>query len=397
MIDKSIILNKYARNEVSPAEHEAFQSWLKTLPAGEIEALIDQYGEMVAGMESPGTAANPGLLAGIYREISKREAAATNIPIKRLTFRKWTWAAAIALLLIAGGIYVWKVNQPLPVPSELANNIKDIEPGTNGAILTLSDGSKLALDSIHSGTINLQGGAVAKISGDILIYENSGQASSYNTMSTPVGRQFQLSLPDGTKVWLNSASSIHYPTRFTGPERKVDITGEAYFEVARNAAQPFKVNVNNKATIQVLGTNFNVNAYDNEYTINTTLLQGAVRVLNSGQQSVVIKPGQQAKITNIASHQADQKGNIQVIAAANVDQAVAWKDGLFDFNGAELGEVMRQLERWYDIKVIYADGIPNVELAGKMTRGVSLQGLLIVLKELGVHCKLEGRTLTILP
>lgn len=376
MIDKSAILAKYARNEVNAEEHAAFREWLKTRSAEEVEALMDEYGEIIVRLDSVQEPASLALLKAIHQEINET-------PVRRMTIRKWGWAAAAALLL-AGGAYLWK---PATKQTPMVVQSTDIQPGTNGAILTLSDGSQVALDSIYSGTVNLQNGSVAKVSGNKLVYGNNGKVNTYNTMSTPNGRQFQLELPDGTKVWLNSASSIHYPTTFSGTERKVDITGEAYFEVARDADRPFKINVNNKAEVEVLGTDFNVNAYDNESTINTTLLEGSVRMLQRGHQGLVMKPGQQAQM---------KPGEIKIIDDANMEKAVAWKDGLFNFNGAKLDEVMRQLERWYDINVIYEKGVPDIELAGKMTRGVSLQGLLIVLKELGVQCKLEGRTLIIL-
>lgn len=395
MINKSTILAKYARNEVTAAEHAAFQEWLKTRPAEEVEALMNEYGETIARLDFTQEPANPALLAAIHREISGQEIAA-EAPVRRMAIRKWSWAAAAALLL-AGAAYVWTTYQPEAAQIPMAIHSSDIAPGTNGAILTLSNGSRIVLDSIHTDTISLQDGSVARVSGNKLVYENKGKENTYNTMSTPNGRQFQLQLPDGTRVWLNSASSIRYPTAFSGTVRDVEITGEAYFEVARDADRPFRVNVRNKAEVEVLGTNFNVNAYDNELTINTTLLEGSVRVLQRGHQGVVIKPGQQAQIVNTLPQQESSKpGEIKVIADANIEKTVAWKDGLFNFNGAKLDEVMRQLERWYDIHVIYENGVPDIELAGKMTRGVSLQGLLIVLKELGVHCKLEGRTLTVL-
>lgn len=384
MIDKQTILTKYARNEVNAEEHAAFREWLKTRSAEEMEALMEEYGEIVARLGAPQTPASPALLAAIHHEINTT---ASETPVKPMIIRRWGWAAAVALLL-AGGTYLWSTYRPEAAQPPLAANSTDIKPGTNGAVLTLSDGSQVALDSAHAGTITLQGGGVAKVSGNKLVYENNGKASAYNTMSTPNGRQFQLELPDGTKVWLNSASSIHYPTAFPGTVREVDITGEAYFEVASDASRPFRINVNNKAEVEVLGTNFNVNAYDNESTINTTLLQGSVRVLQRGHRGVVLRPGQQAQSTGA--------GEIKVIADANTEKAIAWKDGLFNFNGAKLDEVVRQLERWYDIRVIYEKDVPDIELAGKMTRGVSLQGLLVVLEELGVRCKLEGRTLTIL-
>ena len=377
MINQSEILARYARNEVTAEEHAAFQEWLKTLSADQLEVLMDEYGDMIAQMETKQGPANPTLLAAIHQEIN-------DIPqpvIRRISFRKWGQAAAVALLL-AAGTYYWTTRQAHHLPVTLT----DIAPGSEGAILTLADGTSIPLDSAHAGKIASQGGATASLSGNSLIYDKNGTENVFNTMSTPNGRQFQLVLPDGTKVWLNAASAVRYPTVFTGNERHVDVTGEAYFEVAPDAGKPFSVNVNNKATIEVLGTNFNVNAYNNEEMISTTLLEGSVRV-----GGIIIKPGQQAQIVNQSG------GQVKVVENANVEKAIAWKNGWFNFENVPLQEAMRQLERWYDIRVVYEKGVPDVELAGKMTRGVTLRGLLVVLEELGVHNKLECNTLTILP
>ncbi len=203
-------------------------------------------------------------------------------------------------------------------------------------------------------------------------------------MSTPRGRQFQVTLPDGTAVWLNAASSIRYPTAFTGAERKVEITGEVYFEVKKDI-RPFIVSADNRAEVTVLGTSFNVNSYSNEAGVKATLLEGTVQV-SKDEQSVIIKPGEQA----------DVQKTISVTKGVALEKVMAWKAGLFNFENVSLDEAMRQLERWYDIEVVYEKGIPNIELDGEMSKDITLNGLMNVLKELGVRYRLEGRRLIIL-
>lgn len=304
----------------------------------------------------------------------------TETPIRRIPVHRWGWVAACLALLVSAGTYFFtRTQQPAGIAAEIA-------PGKDGAILTLADGSEISLDTIQNGTIALQGGAAAIVVNGRLTYQVKGGEMVYNKMSTPKGRQFQLTLPDGTKVWLNAASSIRYPTVFTGRERLVEVTGEAYFEVAQLTSKPFRVNANHKATVEVLGTHFNVNAYDNETSINTTLLEGSVRV-SKGNESSVILPGEQAQVN----------GTIQIVKNVNTKQVIAWKDGLFNFDGASLQAVMRQLERWYDIEVIYEQGIPDIKFGGKMTRGMTLKGVLSALEKSDVHFRIEGRTLTVLP
>jgi ferric-dicitrate binding protein FerR (iron transport regulator) len=199
-----------------------------------------------------------------------------------------------------------------------------------------------------------------------------------------------LTLPDGTNVWLNAASALKYPTSFTGNERRVEVTGEAYFEVVKNAAKPFIVQVKDKADIEVLGTSFNINAYENEHAIRTTLLNGSVRVgvpSTDYKKAVVLVPGQQAQIVG---------KQISVAANPPADKILAWKNGLFNFDGADLEEVMRQLERWYDIEVIYENGIPHTRFIGEMSRQIALTDLLDILKRTEVDFRVEGRKLIVL-
>lgn len=319
-------------------------------------------------------------------------AAPAPAPVHRLHFlRRWGWAAAAVLLLGAGTWYFAAQRQAGPAHTPIA--AAQISPGREGAILTLSDGSQVVLDSLANGTIARQQGADVVLSNGQLSYHDDRAAAAgivYNTMTTPRGRQFRITLPDGTKVWLNAASSIRYPVAFTGKERKVDITGEVFFEVAKDASKPFLVNAADKTTISVLGTSFNINAYENEKNIAATLLTGAVKVTAPADagHAPVLRPGQQAGVSRA-------NGRIQVLDA-DLDKIMAWKNGLFNFEGANIEDVMRQLERWYDIRVVYENGIPDITFLGEIDRQIALPDLLEILRRTDVDFRIEGRTLIVL-
>ena len=282
----------------------------------------------------------------------------------------------------------------------LVSKQQDILPGKEGAILTLADGTEVVLDSLGNGVVATQNGTQVVLNNGSLAYsqEAGKTASVYNQLSTPKGRQFKLVLPDGTKVWLNAASSLRYPTVFNEISRQVEVTGEVFFEVAQNHRQPFYVNVNNQAQIRVLGTQFNVNAYSNETSIKTTLVDGGIQVRPGADYDsssfVTLKPGQQAEIKPAGNKTSLQP--VRLINNANTEKAIAWKNGLFNFEDATLEEVMRQVERWYDIDVVYEQGIPNIEFGGRMSNDMSLSGLLKSLKESEVHFRVEGRKLIVM-
>lgn len=204
----------------------------------------------------------------------------------------------------------------------------------------------------------------------------------FNTMRTPRGGEYRLQLPDGSKVWLNAASSITYPNIFTGDTRSVEITGEAYFEVAKDAARPFKVQAGNMK-VEVLGTHFNINAYPGEPVIKTTLLEGAVRI-----QDAVLKPGQQASLA--------ATGQFRVEDDVETEEVMAWKNGFFQFNDADMPTVMRQLENWYDITVAYEGRVPKRSFGGAIQRSLPLSKVLDILEENNVRFKIEGRNITVM-
>jgi len=305
--------------------------------------------------------------------------------------RRWGWVAASVILVMAAGAYFWKANEkdmPQPVVSVSA---ADIAPGRDGAILTLADGTQVVLDSLGNGVVANQNGAQVVLKSRQLSYSPTGETTgeaSYNTITTPKGRQFQIQLPDGTMAWLNSASSIRFPIAFSGKERIVHITGEVYFEVAKHPGMPFKALINETSSVEVLGTHFNVNAYLNENSINTTLLEGAVRVSYSGKTQSLLS-GQQARLSN---------ENIIIDKSPDLEQVMGWKKGLFIFNDDDVYTVMRQLERWYDIDVRFENDIPKKQFNGKVQRNLQLSQILKVLEGVGIQFRMEGeRKLVVYP
>jgi ferric-dicitrate binding protein FerR (iron transport regulator) len=269
--------------------------------------------------------------------------------------------------------------------------LNDVAPGGNKAILTLANGSKIILSNAKNGALTQQGNTkVVKLDDGKLAYQpdktNAPIAVEYNTVSTPRGGQYQLTLSDGSKVWLNAESAITFPTSFTGKERKVSIKGEAYFEVAHDASKPFQVTVNGME-VQVLGTHFNINAYNDEGEMKTTLLEGAVKVSKVSVSKLII-PGEQAVVSLTEP--------IIVVQQADVDEAVAWKNGLFHFDNADLQQVMRQLSRWYDVDVVYIGTIPKREFAGEMQRDLRLSQVLELLEKNEVNFKIQGKKIMVL-
>lgn len=312
--------------------------------------------------------------------------------------RGWfRYAAAIIIIMCAVGAYFWTTNKK--TDQTLANGNKqlqpDVPPGGDKAVLTLGDGSKIILDSAANGDLADQGGVqVIKLANGQLLYQVKGLSENevmLNTMSTPVGGQYQVVLPDGTKVWLNAASSITYPTAFNGKNRQVKISGEAYFEVVSDKTKPFMVDVDGRSSVQVLGTSFNINSYRDEPAIKTTLLEGSLKVTRemTDREGALLKPGQQASIS-------DKTPGIVVSPDIDLAQTIAWKNGLFNFNGLTVHEVLNQLARWYDIKIQIRGKEPDFHFMGEMYRNVNLSDVLEMLKKFGVKFRMEGKTLIVI-
>lgn len=315
-------------------------------------------------------------------------------PVKRKIQPYWWWAAAaVVLAFVARTVLLMPHKIEPPTTSTVQVTYPEPQPGKNGAILTLADGRSLVLDSMADGLVANQGNTnITLINGKVFYGINKNDPSAVpigiNTLSTPRGRQYQLQLQDGTKVWLNAASSITYPTVFNSRERTVKVTGEVYFEVAKNKT-PFRVELADQTKVDVLGTHFNINSYDTENSFNTTLLEGAVRITTLKSGSVVMKPGEQVQVN---SH------GVKLVKNVNLEHVMAWKNGLFSFSDANLETVMHQLSRWYDVDVLFEGPVPHVEFNGEIDRNLTLSQVLNGLSATRINYKFRNeKTIVILP
>lgn len=299
-------------------------------------------------------------------------------------------AAAILLIALSSGIYFFgQENKSLGVAKKESSN--DIQPGGDKAMLTLGNGTVVVLSNVNKGVLVNEGNiAISKNKEGQVVYHvtkiaetKPGLKVEYNTISTPKSGQYEVVLSDGTKVWLNSVSSIRFPTVFAGNQRKVEITGEVYFEVAKDKSKPFRV-ISAKQTVEVLGTHFNINAYSDEQAVKTTLIEGSVKIFK-GVESALLKPGQQA----------ETKKSIDIIDLPNAEAEVSWKSGTFYFKDSGIETVMRQAARWYDLEVKYEGKIPVKQFNGKVPRNVTISKFLEMLDYAGINFKIDGRRITI--
>ncbi len=313
-------------------------------------------------------------------------------------------AAATILLFMVSGLYFYFGSDQIkttsaPVKVAVKPKVKDIQPGGVKAILTLSDGKQIVLDDSKNGVLINQGGIkIHKNSKGIIEYTLTKSVDDrieteqreveivYNTIQTPVGGKFQLNLADGSKVWLNSASSLRFPVFFSGDSREVELKGEAYFEVSKHDYKKFSVQSGNQA-VEVLGTHFNINAYSDEPSITTTLIEGAVRVIElNSKKSQILKPGEQSKV--------DRDIRIQ---RKDTQAEVAWKDGYFYFENASIETVMRQLGRWYGITARYEAVLPEHHFEGAIATNLTLLEVLEILQKSDIHFRLEGKEVVVMP
>lgn len=318
-------------------------------------------------------------------------------PVHRVHFLKTSWFRYAAAVVIAVGLasvaYLWTTNKK--TDEALANGNKqlkaEVPPGGDKAILTLADGKNIVLDSVANGQLATQGGVnVIKSEDGQITYdlrELSSKDVMWNTMTTPRGGQYQLVLPDGSRVWLNSASSLKYPVLFKGKQRIVELEGEAYFDIKANSKMPFLVRTN-KSDVLVLGTAFNINSYKDEPSSITTLVHGSIKV-SVGNQTKVISPGQQIEISNSQPEILTVKKNV------DINQAIAWQRGIFKFDGVSLGIIARQLGRWYDVDVLAKDNNNDFRFSGGITKKTPLKTLLKILEANGVMNKWENGILTL--
>ncbi|HEY8956309.1 FecR family protein [Chitinophaga sp.] len=368
----SLLAEKMLKGTISDEEKVLFEKWYNTFPEQDVEWNDET-------IHTAGELKNRMLL---------------RIKGQKTIIRKWYWAAAAVLtLFIAGTIYYYTRQtsmEQLVAQSGIAQ--KHIVPGSNKATLLLANGHTITLNDEHDGTLAQQGNTqVIKLNTGQLAFQSgsgndAGNTAALNTLSTPRGGQYQITLADGTIVWMNAASRLIFPTSFSGKDRTVKLIGEAYFEIAPNAQQPFILNVNNMQ-IRVLGTRFNVKAYDDEPMVRTTLLQGMVKVAGKDKE-VLLKPGQQAKMNN--------SGEMNVVAV-NVDDVMAWKNGIFSFNDVTIEEVMLQIARWYDVEIIYPEGVPRGLFRGEIDKASDITTVLKILEVSGVRFNVEGRKILVRP
>ena len=360
--------------------------YLDTHGQEELRQLMEAHfrAEAAAAPQNPPEAER--LLTLIHEKIREKRTRPRVFSLKKLA------VAALVLLIAGRAVLFFLPASPAKKPLAAANYVHDQPPGRNNALLTLADGRTITLDSAANGGLAQQGNTrVIKLNGQIA-YKNTGSgqadnAALFNTISTAKGNQYQLILSDGSKVWLNAASSMRFPTAFKGKERRVEITGEAYFEIAKNPAMPFIIEAGS-GEIDVLGTHVNINAYSDEPLVKTTLLEGVVMVKKEATRQV-LEPGQQAAFS--------PQGGITLSKNVDVAQETAWKDGFFWFDNTEIHTLMRQVSRWYDVDVTFTGNIGDDGFTGKISRNVPLSQLLKVLEQYELHFTIEGKKIIVQP
>jgi transmembrane sensor len=378
------LFQAYLNKTATPSERQAFLDLVRN--AGQDEVLRAAMDEMWETYQATGNV--PEKVSGRVFEKIVEPAPAGRV-VSLIYNRRWGYAvaaAAVAMVAVASFfLYLAK-----PHTAEIAAHY--IAPGGQKATLTLGDGRTILLDSAAGGTLARQGAAqIIKVAGGILTYKVGADDRApvvYNRMETPRGGVYQLILPDGTHVWLNSASSIRYPNIFNGKERKVEITGEAYLQVAKNSKMPFVVS-SRGMTVQVLGTEFNLMAYADEEAIRTTLVNGVVKVIKDGAGQL-LRPGQQAVLDPGNSHFNTN--------TPDLSQVLAWKEGRFRFDGVKITVIMRQIARWYDVDVVYRGAAPDNEFNGSIKRDEDASKILDALELTGnVHFEVQGRKIIVIP
>jgi transmembrane sensor len=383
----AFLVASYIRGTISEKDHDELDAWINESDQNMklFEDLTDEKNleANLAWMDqvNSGAAYNQLQQSGAFNKRKSR------------AFRVWIAAAFIILLIGLFFILRFTIDNKQPEESS-ASSVKDLNPGGNKATLTFSDGSVIDLSSIDRGLLKKEQGAeVSKKTDGQLVYasDHSGnEVERMDILSTPFGGQYQVTLSDGTKVWLNAASTLKYPARFGSKDRTVSIEGEAYFEVAKNPQHPFHVILPDSSTVSVLGTHFDVMSYNNENSKNITLLEGSVKVQSGigSRESVVIKPGQQAIVT--------KNSELRTQNPVDTDEVIGWKNGLFVFRDAPIESIMRQIERWYDAKVEYKDQV-NLHLNATIERNVPVSKLLHIFQETRqVKFEIEGKKIIVM-
>jgi transmembrane sensor len=389
------LIEKYLANQITPEEYNELWILMNAHPNEEPldEALLKLW-QSAQNSESLIQSSTWDQKMQLGKEKLEQHTQSSKTPIRPIFLKRYRWIAAAAIFLIVATSIVLSItndNKAVYTNNKNIQSQQDRMPGGDRAILTLSDGSTILLDSAGNGVLAQQGNTsvIKKNDGQLEYNSLDGKTGevAYNILKTPMGGQYKITLPDGSKVWLNAASSLKYPVVFVGAERRVEITGEAYFEIAKDLNKPFKVQLNNME-VEVLGTHFNVNGYSDEEAIKTTLLEGKVKVLAAKEFKFLV-PGQQAQLKS--------SGNISVTNDVSLEETVAWKDGNFQFENSDIKTVMRQLARWYEVDISYKGNI-NKHFIGSISRDVKLSQVLTMLQQTGeVKFKIEGKNLIVMP
>lgn len=368
------LITKYMNNSLDPVQWEELTQWINDDPAN--ESLFKKLNSE-EGQESYLTGLKDFPAINALVKVKDRIHSTPKVLKMRRPGQQWLYASVAAVLLLIS-VGIWFVVGKKSEDEELRYATANISPGRNVATLTLSNGKKIGLDSIANGRFAEQSGiSISKTKAGNLVYQVIDQGTGlsegqFNSIETPRGGTYQINLPDGTKVWLNAASSLRFPVHFSQKERRVELTGEGYFEVAKDKSRPFFVKNETQET-KVLGTHFNINGYNDNTIVQTTLMEGSVQVssfpLASNANHVILKPGQQSELNS---------GKLTV-KPANLQEAMAWKNGNFLFDAMELSNILKQLNRWYNISVDYS-GVPNLRLTGYISRNESLYRVLQMLE-----------------
>lgn len=387
------LLDSYYKRQASPAELEEFYT---LVVSGAYDDVIKSYMDDAYAQDADSAIADSAaqyytkgaefrMLRHVFQTQGQEEQSEIRACHPQKNLRKMIAAAATIIIVLGAGLFYYNHQAANQATASLT---ADFKPGSNKAILTLAGGKQVILTGAKNGQLaNEAGTTINKIQDGEVLYNGShttDEKTVYNTMTTPRGGQYHLTLADGTMAWLNAASSITYPVAFTGKQREVEITGEVYFDVAHNAAKPFIVRSRNQ-TVKVLGTRFNINAYANEGTVRTTLLKGSVSVSAYGKKQI-LKPGQRSILNN---HEID-------LSEADVTEAVAWKDGYFQFVDSDIQTIMRQVSRWYDVDVIFEGPITRESFTGRISRFRNIsETLKIVQSSKAVHLTYSGRRIMV--
>lgn len=397
----SDLIFKYVKGELTREEAEFLELWKAEDPGNAelFNTLLDEI-TMREGV------------ANVYTARSSKERVRQRLKSElvigqeqtgsRRELWKNTWLRYAAAVLAVTGLLTWLLQTNRPKEIQETNltsatpELHDAHPGEDKASLTLADGTVIVLDSAFGGQLAQQGSStIIQDIGSITYSMNRkspaaggqlpGGTTVFNTMRTPRGGQYRLTLADGTRVWLNAESAITFPVAFTGPDRRVKVEGEVYFEVAKDKSKPFRVTAGN-TDIEVLGTSFNVNAYRDVGNINTTLLEGSVKIY-AGGEAKILRPGQQAQVS--AEH------SIAIDHSPNIEEVIAWKNGLFYFENAGLEAVMQQLGRWYNVEIVYERTIPGRRFEGKIQRSLELSDVLESLSKNDIHFKIDKNKIVV--